>query len=55
MATTPNTNMDTANNVSNRYTHISLSNGRTEDGNVPPVGHLLVYGHEASVDIRLLG
>jgi len=55
MATTPNTNMVTAKDISTCFTQVSLSDRRTKDGNVPPIGDLLVYRHKASMDIRLLG
>jgi hypothetical protein len=31
-----------------------VNDGRTEYGEIPPIRDLLVYGHEASMDIRLL-
>ena len=41
MATTPNTNMVTAKDISSYYTRLAAL-GRTKDGNVPPIGDLFV-------------
>jgi hypothetical protein len=46
--------MVTAKAVSTCTRRVSLSNRRTEEREVPPIGDFLVNGHEASVDIRLL-
>jgi hypothetical protein len=54
MATTPNTNMVTANIIItlSRF-EIEIFGAQTKYNQIPPIGNLLVYRHESSMDIRL--
>jgi hypothetical protein len=53
IAITPSTNVITAKYVRIRARLAFVSDARTEDAEIPPIGDILVSCHETSVDIRL--
>jgi hypothetical protein len=53
MTTTPNTNMVTENIIITLSRFAIQFRAQTKYGQIPPIGNLLVYRHESSMDIRL--
>jgi hypothetical protein len=51
---TPNANVITEKGVRTQAHLALMIDARTEDGEIPPIGDLLVNGHQTSVDIRLI-
>jgi hypothetical protein len=53
IATIPNTNMVTEKHIGTQTREVKAIGARTEDGEIPPIWDLPVYGHETGVDIGL--